>query len=216
MTLTRRALVLAGPAALAGSAISAHADGAATAGAPVRQLVDGLLQIMKAGPGTPFLQRYDMLAPVIDRVFDLDAVLRASVGLSWSALPPDQQDQLRSAFRRYTVASYVNSFDHFDGQRFTVEPQPRPAGNGEQIVVTRITPRSGDGHEIDYVMRNTPSGWRAVDVLADGARRGAAFGFSSFAVSRWRVGAGEQPGQQVTRLVGRHELRGDDRRTAGK
>jgi phospholipid transport system substrate-binding protein len=50
-----------------------------------------------------------------------------------------------------------------------VEPQLRPAGNGEQIVVTRITPRSRDSHEIDYVMRDTPSGWRAVDVLADGA-----------------------------------------------
>ena len=111
-----------------------------------------------------------MLAPVIDRVFDLDAILRSSVGLSWSLLPPDQQDQLRSAFRRYTTASYVDSFDHLDGQCFTVEPHLRPpAGNGEQIVVTRITPRSGDSHEIDYVMRNTPSGWRAVDVLADGA-----------------------------------------------
>ena len=170
MTLTRRALVLAGPVVLAGWAISAHADGGAPAAvAPVRQLLDGLLLIMKAGPDTPFSRRYDMMAPVIDHVFDLDAILRSSVGLSWSSLPPDQQDQLRSAFRRYTTASYVNSFDHFDGQRFTVEPQLRPAGNGEQIVVTRITPRSGDSHEIDYVMRNTPSGWRAVDVLADGA-----------------------------------------------
>ena len=159
MTLTRRALVLAGSAALAGSAISAHADsGAAAAVAPVRQLLDGLLLIMKAGPDTPFPRRYDMLAPVIDRVFDLDAILRSSVGLSWSLLPPDQQDQLRSAFRRYTTASYVNSFDHFDGRCFTVEPQLRPAGNGKQIVVTRITPRSGDSHEIDCVIRNTPSG----------------------------------------------------------
>jgi phospholipid transport system substrate-binding protein len=33
-----------------------------------------------------------MLAPVIDRVFDLDASLGSSVGLSWSSLPPDQQD----------------------------------------------------------------------------------------------------------------------------
>lgn len=170
MTLTRRALVLAGPAALAGSAILAHADGGATAAvAPVGQLIDGLLQIMKAGPAVPFQQRYDMLAPVLDHVFDLDSILRSSVGLSWSLLPPDQQDQLRSAFRRYTTASYVNSFDRFDGQRFIVEPLPRPTGNGEQIVTTRITPRTGDGHEIDYVMRNTPSGWRAVDVLADGA-----------------------------------------------
>jgi len=36
-------------------------------------------------------------------------------------------------------------------------------------VHTRIAPRSGDGHALDYVMRNTDSGWRVVDVLADGA-----------------------------------------------
>jgi hypothetical protein len=95
MTLTRRALVLAGSAGFVGSAISAHADGwSAAAVQPVLQLLDGLLQIMKARPGTAFHCRHDMLAPVIDRVFDLDAILRSSVGLSWSSLPPDQQDQL--------------------------------------------------------------------------------------------------------------------------
>ncbi len=72
-------------------------------------------------------------------------------------------------FRRYTIASYVNSFDRFNGQQFTVEPQTRPVGDNEQVVRTRITPPSGDSHELDYVMRNTGSGWRAVDVLADGA-----------------------------------------------
>jgi phospholipid transport system substrate-binding protein len=190
MTLTRRALVLAGPVVLAGWAISAHADGGAPAAvAPVRQLLDGLLLIMKAGPDTPFVRRYDMMAPMIDHVFDLDAILRSSVGLSWSSLPPDQQDQLRSAFRRYTTASYVNSFDHFDGQRFAVEPQLRPADNAEQIVVTRITPRSGDSHEIDYVMRNTPSGWRVVDVLADGAVSRVAVQRSDFRRSLSRGGA---------------------------
>ncbi|MBN8908646.1 MAG: ABC transporter substrate-binding protein, partial [Rhodospirillales bacterium] len=37
------------------------------------------------------------------------------------------------------------------------------------IVRTQIIPTSGDGHELDYVMRNGPAGWRIVDVLADGA-----------------------------------------------
>jgi phospholipid transport system substrate-binding protein len=136
---------------------------------PIQQLNGGLLRVMKVGPDTSFQQRFDMLAPVIDRVFDLDAVLRTSVGLVWASLPPDQQALLRPVFRRYTVASYVNNFDRFTGQRFTVQPQTRPVGNGEQIVLTRIIPPSGDSHELDYVMRNTGSGWRVVDVLADGA-----------------------------------------------
>jgi phospholipid transport system substrate-binding protein len=146
----------------------ARADAESPAVSPILQLNDTLLQIMKSGSETPFAQRFSMLAPVVDRVFDLNAILRASVGLEWSSLPPNQQDQLRPVFRRYTVVSYVNSFNHYDGQRFTVKPQTRPAGNGQQIVLTRITPQSGDGHELDYVMHDTGSGWRVVDVLADG------------------------------------------------
>lgn len=33
----------------------------------------------------------------------------------------------------------------------------------------RITSPSGDSHELDYVMRDTGSGWHVVDVLADGS-----------------------------------------------
>jgi phospholipid transport system substrate-binding protein len=165
--LGRRGLLLTGFAALAASAMPAHADPGPIA--PIQQLTDGLLRVMKAGPRTQFKQRFDMLAPVIDQVFDLDAVLRTSVGSAWASLPPDQQDMLRPAFRRYTVASYVNNFNSFNGQQFAVEPQTWPGGNGGQVVRTRITSPSGDSHELDYVMRNTGSGWRVVDVLADGS-----------------------------------------------
>jgi phospholipid transport system substrate-binding protein len=136
--------------------------------APVNQLIQGLLQIMKAGRGTPFSQRFNMLAPVIDQTFDLTAVLKASVGANWQSLPADQQATLLKAFQRYTVASYVNSFDDYNGQRFVVNPETRIVGD-EQAVRTQIIPVSGDGHELDYVMREGPAGWRVVDILADGA-----------------------------------------------
>ena len=58
---------------------------------PIRTLCDALLRIMHAGSGTPFPQRFAMLAPVIDQVFDLPAILQVSVGPTWSSLPPDQQ-----------------------------------------------------------------------------------------------------------------------------
>ena len=70
-------------------------------------------------------------------------------------------------FRRYTVASYVSSFNGYNGQRFTVNPEPRTVGD-EQVVRTKIVPVSGDGHDLDYVMRQGSNGWRIVDVLADG------------------------------------------------
>jgi phospholipid transport system substrate-binding protein len=135
---------------------------------PAHQLINGLLRVMKAGHDTPFSQRFDMLAPVIDQTFDLAAILKESVGFTWDSMPSDQQATLTQAFRRYTVASYVNSFDEFSGQRFLVNPETRSVGE-EEVVRTQIIPVSGDEHDLDYVMREGPAGWRIVDVLADGA-----------------------------------------------
>jgi phospholipid transport system substrate-binding protein len=164
----RRSLIAATAAILMGATLPARALDSAAVVAPVQQLVDGLLKVMKAGPGTPFATRYDMLAPMIDETFDLAAILQESIGPSWSTLPPDQQTTLTDAFRRYTVATYVNNFNDFDGQQFVISPSLRAVGE-EQVVQTQIVPKSGDSHELDYVMRQIGSGWRAVDVLADGS-----------------------------------------------
>jgi phospholipid transport system substrate-binding protein len=165
-----RRLCLQGGLAWTGTALGlrwAMADPAAVA--PVRGLCNALLSIMRAGPSTPFAQRFAMLAPVIDRVFDLPAILQVSVGPTWSSLPPDQQAALLAAFRRYTVASYVNNFDSFNGQHFDIQPDTKSLPNGEQLVQTRIVSSSGETHELDYVMRQVGSSWKVVDVLADGS-----------------------------------------------
>jgi hypothetical protein len=48
--------------------------------APIEQLDAALLQVMKAGKGTSFQQRYDILAPLVTRAVDLDGILQAGVG----------------------------------------------------------------------------------------------------------------------------------------
>ena len=148
---------------------SADPNPAADAIAPIENLDAALLAAMKSGRSTSFAQRYAMLAPVIDQTFDLNAVLAASIGLSWSTLPRDQQAQLLAAFRRYTVASYTANFNNYTGQTFQVAPAIRSLGNGEVVVQTEIDAADGSSNKLDYVMRNTASGWKAVDVLADGS-----------------------------------------------
>jgi len=144
----------------------ASADAAAVA--PIREPCDSLLGIMRAGRGTPFPRRFDMLAPAIERALDLATILQLSVGPSWSSLPAADHNTLLTAFRRYTIANYVNSFDNYTGQRFDVQPEIRALPNGEQLVQTKIISSSGESHELDYVMRQG-AGWKAVDVLADGS-----------------------------------------------
>ena len=157
--------------------------------APIQQLCDDLLAVMHEGQRTPFEKRFEQLAPTIDRVFDLNTILQFSVGPAWNMLPADQKTMLEAAFRRYTVASYVNSFDNFNGQRFEVSPQPRSLANGEQVVQTRIIPTAGDPHTLAYVMRASGADWRAVDVLLDGTISRVAVQRSDFRQLLTRGGA---------------------------
>ena len=136
--------------------------------APVEQLHLGLMTIMKTGKTASFRQRYETIAPVIGRTFDLEAILRQVIGPRLASLPADQQAALADAFRRYTIASYVANFDSYSGQHFQIEPVVRAVGN-DRIVETRIALSGGREHVLDYVMRQEPGGWRIVDVLADGA-----------------------------------------------
>src|SRR5580692_10103393 len=119
--------------------------------APVEQLHAGLMSIMKAGKTASFRQRYETIAPVIGRTFDLEAILRQVVGPRWPSLPADQQAALADAFRRYTIASYVANFDSYSGQRFDTAPVVRAVGN-DRVVETRIASPGDREHTLEDVM----------------------------------------------------------------
>ena len=134
--------------------------------APIEQLDAGLLQVMKAGKRTPFQQRYDILAPLVTRAVDLDGILQGGVGPRWVSLPLAQQAAMKTAFQRYSIATYVSHFDEFAGERFDLYPQ---ASAGNPVVKVKIVPgKPGDDtHILGYTMRQTPAGWQAIDVTAD-------------------------------------------------
>lgn len=142
---------------------------ATSARTPVERLDDALLAAMKAGDRTPFAERYRVLAPVVEQVFNLDAVLAASVGLAWATLPEAQRAELATAFHRYTISSYVSNFNSYNGQSFQVLPSVRTVVNGEVVVQTRLLRVNDSPVKLDYVMRSGPGGWQVVDVLTDGA-----------------------------------------------
>lgn len=137
--------------------------------AAVARFNTALLAAMKAGGHTDFNQRFQALAPAVDQAFDLPSVLSVSVGLGWANLSPDQQTRLLGAFRRYTVASYVANFDSYSGQTFSVLPDTHRLDADRVVVQSRISPVSGEATELDYVMKQTPAGWKVVDVLAAGS-----------------------------------------------
>jgi phospholipid transport system substrate-binding protein len=134
---------------------------------PLQDLYAGLEAATRAGNATPFPKRYDALAPVVDRVFDLETVLKVSVGMRWGNMDPVRQARLLRVYRQFTVVTYVANFNRYDGERFQILPGLRDTGS-DRIVATQIV-NAGERLRLDYVMRDDSGVWRAVDVLLEGS-----------------------------------------------
>jgi phospholipid transport system substrate-binding protein len=172
ISLTRRALLLSAATLLAmgvaGSLVQpVLAQTADPLDQPLRELYAALEAAMRTGRSAPFPQRFDALAPVVDQVFDLETVLKVSVGLRWDNMDPAERARLLTAYRRFTIATYVANFDKYDGEHFNILPGTRDSGS-DRIIGTEII--NGDDHvRLDYVMRDVKGSWRAVDVLLEGS-----------------------------------------------
>src|ERR1700710_673271 len=128
MMVSKRSLLAAGlsVALLRVSAPAiAQAQSATPAIAPIASFNESLLGVMKAGSKTPFSQRFQMLSPAVDQTFDLERILRVSVGSAWSTLPPAQQQRLLVIFRAFTIVTYVANFHSYKGRTITVSPVTR-------------------------------------------------------------------------------------------
>ena len=165
MSLTRRSLLIAFSLALP-LATSAQAQSQGPT-APIAALNTALQAVMKSGRATPFATRAEKFRPAAERAFDLPAILAASVGPRFASFPDAAKRDLLDAFTIFTVATWVSNFDTDGGETFELSPQTRTSGTDE-IVSTRILPKSGDPTRLDYVMRNTQAGWRAIDILLNG------------------------------------------------
>ena len=157
-------LLVVAPAGWAQPAVTASAPAAAQ---PITALYARLTEIEHSRAS--FAQRAQVLAPIIDQVFNLPTVLQNSVGLRYRTLPDEQKQRLLEQFRQFTVARYVSNFAPGGTDTFKVDPAATASPvAGEQIVHTQIL--AGDASTtLNYVMRPGPAGaWQVVDVLLDG------------------------------------------------
>jgi phospholipid transport system substrate-binding protein len=189
MQVSRRLLLFA---LLAGGLLSPpRAAAAEESAAPgvVRRLYDALLAAMKTGRQQSFTQRYERLAPVVSAAFDLGLMSRLAVGPDWAKLSPDQQQRIRDAFARYTIATYANRFDDYGGEGFEIDPTPIANPNGS-VVQSRIVKSNGEKVSLDYLMRRGADGnWKIIDIYLSGTISELASRRSEFGAVLQRDGA---------------------------
>lgn len=140
---------------------------ASPAGNTVQQLYGSLLVTMKSGSTLGQSGRYAQLAPVIRRSFDLPVMARLSVGPTWSTLTPAQQQQVTDSYGRYVSAIYADRFDGYHGQKLQVTSEQPTTGG--VLVHSTIIKADGDPVQVDYMMRQEPSGWLISDIYLDGS-----------------------------------------------
>jgi phospholipid transport system substrate-binding protein len=149
---------------LAAPVVRAAADQPRTA---IQSFYDTLLEVMKQATKLGFQGRYQRLQPAIEQTYDLPFMTRVAIGPAWAGMPPMQQQQAIEAFTRFSVATYANRFDGYSGEHFEiVGDRPGPA-NGT-LVETRLVRTHDEPVQLNYLLHQTPSGWRVMDVFLSG------------------------------------------------
>lgn len=142
---------------------AAYAQVADPAAASVQAIENNLIQAMKAGGSAGMAGRSRIIAPAIDRNFDIPLMTRLSVGPQWTQIPANEQVQLVSAFRAYTIAQYAKNFDSFGGERFVMVPQVETRG-ADKLVRTNLVSPGGSTESLNYRLRQSGGQWKVIDV----------------------------------------------------
>ncbi|HYD50558.1 MAG TPA: ABC transporter substrate-binding protein [Terriglobales bacterium] len=158
LTLTLSALTCATPGRAADNPEAA---------AVVRGFTDAMLSALKDADKLGFQGRYDLLAPAIEKAFDLDFMAEKSLGSHWAKLSAEQKQQWRAVFTRYMVSNYASRLNKFNNQNFEQLGQ-EDAGHGTLLVRTRVHDPGNDDVDLNYRVRELAGTWRIVDIYLKG------------------------------------------------
>jgi phospholipid transport system substrate-binding protein len=151
-------------------ALAVTPDDAATATGLITTLDDTLLSIMKEGKTLGFQGRFDRMAPVVDKTFDIPFMTKFIMNSKWATLTQDQQTAMIDAFRKYTIGQYANRFADYDGETFAIVGQPTDQRDDVRLQ-TVLTPKAGTPIKLDYIFHHDDQADRklqAIDVFLNG------------------------------------------------
>lgn len=160
----RRALLLA--TALALGITDAAVAGPDAAGV-IGSFHEALLVSMKAGSTAGCAGRAKGLSPAIDADFDFPYLAQRVLRRRWSGLDDTQRQQFTALFHELVVTTYAGNFSNYSGEKFSA-PAAQAMPDGTQLVKTQLITAKGEAVELDYVLRQTDSQWRVVNIIAEG------------------------------------------------
>jgi phospholipid transport system substrate-binding protein len=99
--------------------------------------------------------------------FDMQRGCRGILAHHWPAATPADRERFVAAFYNYLVATYGVQLLHFKNDTLRVLPfDGEPTSPAR--VKTVLTMNDGTEVDVDFVMVETPDGWKVADVVAEG------------------------------------------------
>lgn len=156
---------------------------------PVLLLNSTLVEVMQKSQELGFEGRYNLLSPVLRRVFNFPVMARVAAGPFWRALSAVQQKRLAAAFAQMSISTFAARFRRYNGERFEVRGK-RMAPRGSVLIQNRLVTSSGKIVPINYLLRKYGGTWKIVDVLLDAKFSELAMKRSEFTSTLKRLGFG--------------------------
>jgi phospholipid transport system substrate-binding protein len=121
---------------------------------------------MRAGDQRKILALVD--AKVVPH-FDFTRMTQLAVGKYWKDANPEQKQALVREFRNMLVRTYTKVFTVYRDQTVEVRPFKMAADVTEATIKTSINKPGAPPIMVDYEMKKTADGWKAFDVISEGA-----------------------------------------------
>lgn len=158
-----------------------------SASTSIAALHTALLDVMQNAEALGYEGRTQKLVPVIPRYFDVEFMARKAVGRHWKTASPEEKRRYLEAFGRFMVANWAGRLDGYSGQHFETLGE-KPARSETLLVTTQLVDPTDKNVELSYRLRETPDGWRIIDVYMDGTVSELALRRSEFASVAKREG----------------------------
>lgn len=125
-----------------------------------------LLQVMKEAKKLSVRQRFERLAPSVDKSFHIPLMIQIVSSGFWKEATPSERTQLVEAFRRMSIATLATLFDGYSGEVFKLEKEI-PGPQKTLLVMTKLIRSDKSTVDIAYVLRPFKESWRIIDVILD-------------------------------------------------
>ncbi len=133
----------------------------------VEALHEGLINLSFAQDVGDLAQQAEGLRPLIAATHDLQYIAEFTIRRHWANLSDDDGAAFVQSFGRLSVMTYASRFGALSADSLSIH-ESRSLASGRAEVIASIKRAEDVDIPLEYVLHETDSGWRIINVVADG------------------------------------------------